>query len=52
MSQRTFSAFIVEKRDDLKLSNSKLAALSNISAVYLGEIINNKKPSRQKTQYA
>ena len=42
-----------KKEKAINLSNSKLAALANISAVYLGEIINNKKnPPDKKTQYA
>ena len=53
MSKQTFSAFLVKKEKAINLSNSKLAALANISAVYLGEIINNKKnPPDKKTQYA
>jgi transcriptional regulator with XRE-family HTH domain len=44
---------LVKKRNEINLTNSKLASLANISAVYLGEIINNKKnPPDKKTQYA
>ena len=53
MGNKTFSLFLVEKKKTLNLSNSKLAAMANISAVYLGEIINNKKcPPDKKTQYS
>ena len=43
----------MNKRDEINLTNSKLALLANISAVYLGEIIKEKKnPPDKKTQYA
>ena len=53
MCAKTFSDFVVEKRNRIHLSNSRLAASANISAVYLGEIIKNKKnPPDRKIQYA
>lgn len=53
MKHKSFSSFLVAKRDAINLTNSKLAHLANISAVYLGEIINEKKnPPDKKTQYA
>lgn len=53
MKKQTFSAFLLKKRIQNNLTNSKLASIANISAVYLGEIINNKKiPPDKKTQYA
>ena len=53
MKYKSFSSFLVSKRDAINLTNSKLASLANISAVYLGEIIKKKKnPPDKKTQYA
>lgn len=53
MSKETFHGYLAKKRDKANLTNSKLASLAQISAVYLGEIINNqKKPPDKKTQYA
>lgn len=53
MCVKSFSSFLVSKRDAANLTNSKLASMANISAVYLGEIINIKKcPPDKKTQYA
>ncbi len=53
MCGETFSEFLVKKRDTVGLSNSRLAALSGMSAVYLGEIVRNKKgPPDKKIQYA
>jgi len=53
LKEKIFSAFLVKKRNAINLTNSKLASIANISAVYLGEIINNKKnPPDKKTQYA
>ena len=53
MSVNNFSDFLIKKRDEANLTNSKLAMKASISSVYLGEIINNKKiPPDKKTQYA
>ncbi len=53
MKSKSFSSFLASKRDSINLTNSKLASLANISAVYLGEIIKNKKnPPDKKIQYA
>jgi transcriptional regulator with XRE-family HTH domain len=53
LSKKTFSNYLIKKRDDAHLTNSKLANIAQISAVYLGEIIKNKKkPPDKKTQYA
>jgi transcriptional regulator with XRE-family HTH domain len=53
MDLQSFSEFLKQKRDQRNLTNSKLALMARISAVYLGEIINNKKlPPDKKTQYA
>lgn len=53
MEQKTFSQFLVKKRDCIPLNNSQLAKIAGITSVYLGEIIKNKKcPPDKKTQYA
>ena len=53
MKYKSFSSFLVSKRDAINLTNSKLASLANISAVYRGESIKKKKnPPDKKTQYA
>jgi transcriptional regulator with XRE-family HTH domain len=53
VKKQTFSAYLVKKRNEINLTNSKLASKASISAVYLGEIINNRKnPPDKKTQYA
>ncbi len=53
MSNESFSEFLVKKKNEMQFSNSKLAKLANMSAVYLGEIIKNrKKPPDKEIQYA
>ena len=53
MADETFASFLLRKKEEARLSNTKLARNANISAVYLGEIINGKKtPPDKKTQYA
>ena len=43
MADETFASFLLRKKEEARLSNTKLARIANISAVYLGEIINGKK---------
>ena len=53
MNTKSFSAYLQDKKNNANLTNSKLAATARISAVYLGEIIKNRKnPPDKKTQYA
>ena len=53
VADETFASFLSKKKEEARLSNTKLARIANISAVYLGEIINGKKiPPDKKTQYA
>ena len=53
VADETFASFLSKKKEEARLSNTKLARIANISAVYLGEIINGKKiPQDKKTQYA
>lgn len=53
LSQETFSEFLIRKRDNVPINNSQLAKKANITPVYLGEILKNKKsPPDKKTQYA
>lgn len=53
LSQETFSEFLIRKRDSIPINNSQLAKKANITPVYLGEIIKNKKcPPDKKTQHA
>ena len=46
MNTKSFSAYLQDKKNKANLTNSKLAATARISAVYLGEIIKNRKPTR------
>lgn len=53
MSQESFSQFLIRKRNSIPMTNSQLAKKADITPVYLGEILNNKKsPPEKKTQYA